>query len=89
MLSFLGNAITALAKRALPILGKTGKGKATATGVLGVATGLLVGQAAPFIGGVLNAENLVPAIRALAEVITALATVVAAFGLGRKAGAGS
>lgn len=67
----------------LPLLGKIGKGKAT---VVGAVTALVGVGAKQFVGDVLTAENLVESIRAVADVITALGTLVAAFGFGRKTG---
>lgn len=69
--------------RFLPVLGKLGKGKATVVGAVAALAGVATKQ---FIGDVLTAENLVESIRAVADVITALGTVVAAFGFGRKTG---
>lgn len=68
---------------ALPLLGKLGKGKATVVGAVAALAGVATKQ---FIGDVLTAENLVESIRAVADVITALGTLVAAFGFGRKTG---
>lgn len=67
----------------LPFLGKLGKGKATIAGAVAAITGIGIKH---FIGDVLTAENLVETIRAVADIITALGTLVAAFGFGRKAG---
>lgn len=67
----------------LPILGVVGKGRATITGVVAAVAGVGIKH---FIGDVLTAENLVETIRAVADIITALGTVIAAFGFGRKAG---
>lgn len=78
----LGGIISALG-RVLPFLGKIGKGKATVAGAIAVVAGL---GAKHFIGDVLTSENLVESIRAIADVITAIGTVVAAFGFGRKTG---
>jgi len=69
--------------RVIPFLGKLGKGKATVAGAIAVVAGL---GAKHFVGDVLTAENLVETIRAVADVVTALGTVIAAFGFGRKAG---
>lgn len=89
MLGLLGKVITAVARPVLPFLGSVAKGKATAAGVTGLVAAAVLKQGAPFIGGVLNAENLVPAINAVANVLQAVAAIVAAFGFGRKAGAGA
>lgn len=78
----LGGIISALGK-VIPFLGKLGKGKATVVGTIATVAGL---GAKHFIGDVLTAENLVDAIRAAADVLTALGTVIAAFGFGRKTG---
>ena len=75
--------IGGLVGKLLPILGKIGKGRATITGVVAAVTGIGVKH---FIGDVLTAENLVETIRAVADIITALGTVIAAFGFGRKSG---
>lgn len=69
--------------RILPFLGKLGKGKATVTGAIACALGLTTKH---FIGDVLTADNFVESIKATAEIIAALGTFVAAFGIGRKAG---
>lgn len=69
--------------RLLPFLGRLGKGKATIAGAVAVAVGVGAKQ---FVGDVLTAENLVEAIRAVADVLTALGTIIAAFGFGRKSG---
>ena len=82
MLSILNTVLGAAAK--LPIFHK-GKGTATVTGLAGVAAGVVAAAVgAPFIGGVLNADNLVPSIKAVAEVVAQIAAIVAAFGFGRK-----
>jgi len=82
----MGLPIGAVARalgRVIPFLGRLGKGKATVVGAIAAVTGL---GAKHFIGDVLTAENLVETIRAVADVVTALGTVIAAFGFGRKAG---
>lgn len=82
MLGLLNTVIRTAAK--LPIFSKA-KGTATVVGLAGVAAGVVGATVgAPFIGGVLNAENLVPAIKAVAEVVAQIAAIVAAFGFGRK-----
>ena len=78
----LGGIIKVLG-RVVPFLGKLGKGKATVIGAVAALAGVATKQ---FIGDVLTAENLVESIRAVADVITALGTVIAAFGFGRKTG---
>ena len=78
----LGSIVSALG-RVIPFLGKIGKGKATVAGAIAVVAGL---GAKHFVGDVLTAENLVESIRAIADVVTALGTMIAAFGFGRKTG---
>jgi len=78
----LGGIVKVLG-RVIPFLGKLGKGKATVIGAIAAVTGL---GAKHFVGDVLTAENLVETIRAVADVVTALGAVIAAFGFGRKTG---
>jgi hypothetical protein len=84
MFEILSKVVSTAAK--LPIFAK-GRGKATLTGLAGVAAGAVVMQGAPFIGGVLNADNLVPVIEALAKMLAQIAAIVAAFGFGRRVSA--
>lgn len=78
----LGSIVKVLG-RVVPFLGKLGRGKATVVGAVAALAGVATKQ---FIGDVLTAENLVESIRAVADIITALGTLVAAFGFGRKTG---
>lgn len=83
MLGILNTAISLAAK--LPIF-KKGSGKATVSGLAGITAGVIGATVgAEFIGGVLNAENLVPAIEAGAKMLAQVAAIIAAFGFGRKA----
>ncbi len=61
----------------LGVLGKLGKGTATATGVAGVAVG----------GALLTGTDLNETLRLVLELLTALSVLLASFGIGRKAGA--
>lgn len=78
MLNLINTLINAAAK--LPIFGK-GKGAATVTGIVTAATGWITGNVAPHI---ITDQNIVPLVQAAAEFVTALGTLIAAFGFGRK-----
>ena len=78
MIGILNTAISLAAK--LPFFRKAA-GKVTVGGIIAGAAAAVTGQIAPHI---LTDQNLVPAIQAVATVITALATLVSAFGFGRR-----
>ena len=72
------NIIKAIGKVVLPALGKIGKGKATVTGLVGVAASSAV-LALPF--------DLNEALVQVLEIIRQIATILTLLGFGRKTGA--
>lgn len=78
MIGILNTAISVLAK--LPFF-KKGAGKVTVGGILAGAAATITGTMAPHV---VTDQNVVAIIQSAATVITALATLVSAFGLGRR-----
>lgn len=71
----------------LPVLGRLGKGKATVTGVVGVAAAVAAKTVGvPLLGGVITDQNIVELVRIAADVAIALFAMIGSFGAGRKAG---
>lgn len=81
MFSLIGDLVGFATKRALPFLGKLGKGKATGAGVVAAVTGVL----AQHSGAVVTDQNIVAILHELGGILVALGTVVGSFGFGRKA----
>ena len=79
-LSLIGSALKLVAKPLSKVLMALPKGTTTGTGGIISAVGLVTGAVAPHI---LTDVNLVPALEAVAHIITAIGGVVASFGLGR------
>lgn len=78
MFGFLNKALGAAAKP----LGSVLRGKLTVTGIAATVAAAAVGKVAPQI---ITSENIVALVQAAAAFVGALATLVAAFGFGRKA----
>lgn len=78
MIGILNTVISVAAK--LPLF-KKGAGKITPASIIVGGVSAITGAVSPHI---LTDQNLVPTIQALASVITALATLVGAFGFGRR-----
>lgn len=79
----MNSAFQFLATKVLPFIGKLGKGKATIAGAAAVVASQVANVVAPHV---LTDQNLVAALHELANILTALGTVISAFGFGRKAG---
>jgi len=79
LLSLLAKALPLIKK--VPLLRHIPKGKATLSGAITAAVGLVSGAAAPHI---ITDQNIVAVLQAVAEIVVALGGVVAAFGGTRK-----
>lgn len=80
IVNVVGTALKFVLKPALKLANKVPEGKLTGLGGLIGATGVALGISS---GHIVTDQNIVAILKAVAEIVTALGTVVAAFGAQR------